>query len=224
MLSQQQIFFTFVFPAIALFIPLGVFLYRKYKYNLVITIDRRTLTRFLFTWFSLGVLLFILLLYLSSGINFFVQLEKGIFISIWQIDWNITEHLRITFVYNPGIGLIVVSVLSGLLYSSLLTLPKVCTINTTLSQTSKDSGGAGGSASSSVASGVSGFSAVASSAVCCTTSSLAIIAPSISVFLGPYVPFLMLFSFLLLIYAFYVVVMPKFPRVSEGITDVPVLI
>ncbi len=53
-------------------------------------------------------------------------------------------------------------------------------------------------------------SAFASSAVCCSTSVLAVIAPSLTVFLGPFVPGLLIGSLVLLNYSFRSIVLPRF--------------
>ena len=199
---------VFLIPFIALIAPLVMILVRVKRNNLEIALSRRVIARFVFVLATLSTLIFTLLLYLTSGILTAFRLEKGYFITDRDITWNVTEHWRIIFVYDPGISLLVISILSGLLYSALLTLPKICTVID--ERTGQDNINMGSNASTGMSSISASASAFASSAVCCSTSVIAVIAPSVSVFLGPFVPGLLIGSFLLLIYSFRSIVLPRF--------------
>ncbi len=166
--------------------------------------------QFVLVWIILSIFIFSLLIYLTGGINEFFYLEKGFFYDNRSLSWNASEHINITIAYDPGTSLFVVALLSGLLYATLITLPPVCTIlpDKSYLETIKSTSGKTTSVTSSMSAAASAF---ASTAVCCSTSVVAVAAPSVSVLLGPFVPGLLFASFILLIYSFYKVVMPRFP-------------
>jgi hypothetical protein len=200
---------TFLIPSFALLIPFMLFLNRKFRYNLELAISRRQALTFFGTWITISLGIYALLLYLTGGVN------EGFFYDDRGISWNVTKHLNITIPYDPGVSLLVVSILSGILYATLLTLPPVCTIlpaTSTMAAATSSTVGKTASVSSSVSAAASAF---ASTAVCCSTSVVAVVTPSVSVFLGPFVPGLIIGSFILLIYSFYTVVMPRFPVIAK---------
>jgi hypothetical protein len=178
-------------------------------------ISRRRALTFFGTWITISLGIYALLLYLTGGVNTYFFLEEGFFYDDRGISWNVTKHLNITIPYDPGVSLLVVSILSGILYATLLTLPPVCTIlpaTSTMAAATSSTVGKTASVSSSVSAAASAF---ASTAVCCSTSVVAVVTPSVSVFLGPFVPGLIIGSFILLIYSFYTVVMPRFPVIAK---------
>jgi hypothetical protein len=199
---------VFLIPIIALVTPFVMILWRVYKNGLEIALTRRVILRFVFALTTLTFLIFVLLLYLTNGILTAFRLDEGFFVTDRDITWNATEHLRIIFVYDPGISLLVISFLSGLLYAAVLTLPKICTVVD--QKLAEDNINLGSGASTGMSSISATASAFASSAVCCSTSVLAVIAPSLTVFLGPFVPGLLIASFVLLIYSFRSIVLPRF--------------
>lgn len=201
-------FRVFFIPLLALLTPLIMILWRVRKNNLELALSRRIIVRFIFALTTLSFLIFTLLLYLTSGILTAFRLEKGLFVTDRDITWHVTEQLRIIFVYDPGVSLLVISILSGLLYAALLTLPKICTAMD--EKTTLDNVNLGSSASTGMSSISASASAFASSAVCCSTSVLAVIAPSLTVFLGPFVPGLLIGSLILLNYSFRSIVLPRF--------------
>ncbi|MHA2091040.1 MAG: hypothetical protein ACW98K_09290, partial [Candidatus Kariarchaeaceae archaeon] len=185
------------------------------RYNLEFAISRRRALTFFGTWITISLGIYALLLYLTGGVNTYFFLEEGFFYDDRGISWNVTKHLNITIPYDPGVSLLVVSILSGILYATLLTLPPVCTIlpaTSTMAAATSSTVGKTASVSSSVSAAASAF---ASTAVCCSTSVVAVVTPSVSVFLGPFVPGLIIGSFILLIYSFYTVVMPRFPVIAK---------
>ncbi|MHA2276852.1 MAG: hypothetical protein ACXAC2_13850, partial [Candidatus Kariarchaeaceae archaeon] len=127
-MSYDFYFRVFIIPLIALLTPGIMLIWRIRKNHLEVALTRKTFLKFLIVLLGLSFVIFAILLYLTSGILTAFRLEKGFFISDSDITWHATEHLRIIFVYDPGISLLVISILSGLLYAALLTLPKICTI------------------------------------------------------------------------------------------------
>lgn len=201
-------FRVFVIPVIALLTPVVMLIWRVYRNKLKLALTKKTMFRFSLVWFILSMIVFTILLYLTSGILTAFRLEKSLTIGNRDIQWNATEHLRVIFVYDPGISLLVISFLSGLLYASLLTLPKVCTL--VGKSVNEDDIKTSSGATASISSISSAMSAFATSAVCCSTSVIAVLAPSVALFLGPFVPGLLIFSFILLIYSFRSIVLPRF--------------
>ncbi|MHA2248939.1 MAG: hypothetical protein ACXAD7_01190 [Candidatus Kariarchaeaceae archaeon] len=182
---------TFVIPSIVLILPLLIFLFRKFKYNLRLALEKRVALAFITVWIILSISIYALLIFITGGINSFLFLEKGFFYDNRGLSWNVTTHINAT----------------------LLTLPPVCTI---LPKKQLIEGASTTGKTASITSSMSAAaSAFASTAVCCSTSVVAVVAPSVGVFLGPFVPGLLIGSFVLLLYSFYSVVMPRFPVISQ---------
>ena len=109
-------FRVFFVPIIALLTPGIMLAWRISRNKLTLALTRKTVLRFSIVWFIISMAIFTLLLYLTSGILTAFRLEKSFTIGNRDIQWNATEHLRVIFVYDPGISLLVISFLSGLLY------------------------------------------------------------------------------------------------------------
>lgn len=208
MIEFNYHFRVFFIPLLALISPFIIVVWRVYKNKLSLVLSKKNIASFIIVWSLLALVIFTFLLYLTGGITVLLRLEKSFFVSNRAINWNATEHLSIIFVYDPGISLLVISILSALLYASIITLPKVCTL---INSDENINNMTSGSATTTVTSSISATgSAFASTAVCCSTSTLSILAPSVGVFLGPFVPGLLIFSLAVSVYSFVKIVLPKF--------------
>lgn len=212
MLTLAQATTTFVLPIFALVLPAIILIYHVSRNNLKVILGTRQLLRFLAVWLVLGFGIFFLLLYLTGDLGHFFYLEPGFFAFEGGMQINLSRHIGLTIRYDPAISILVVSLLSGLLYATLLTLPPVCTyVPQYIEVTAK----AGGTAST-LSGGLTGtISAISSTAVCCSTSVAAVIAPSLITLLGPFVPFMLFGSMAILIYSFVRIVLPRFPTISS---------
>lgn len=197
---------TFIVPIIALIIPGLIILRKKYKENLTFVLNRKTVVKLTVFWAFLSFTVFTILIYLSGGLNNFYYLEAGgpkIFER--SLEWNFTSNIRLNIPIYNAMNLFTVSVLSGLMYATLIVLPPICVVGNQIQKVS----------TSTLSSITSGASAIASSVVCCSTSLVAVIAPAFSLVIGPFIPSLLVASIAILLYSFYKVVLPRLPLLPK---------
>jgi hypothetical protein len=178
-----------------------------------LAMDQKDLLKFVILTLGLSSLIFGILIFLTGGINSYFLLQVGLFLEERSLVWNITKHLRIQIPYNPGVSLFVVAILSGVIYSGLISTRKYC-------RNSDEEGLKRSTAASSASSAIAGSSALASGVVCCSTSIISIISPAFSTILAPVSPFLIVFSFILLNFTLFYYVIPRFPSKPANEVDV----
>lgn len=177
-------------------------------------LDRQLIAKFLIISGFISVGIFIVLVFLTGGINSYYRLQTGIFIEDRSFTWNVTEHLKIFIPFNPGISLLAVSLLSGIVYGGLIVTKPYCEIDDLTSNVNTSTKRT--SAASSTSTAIAGASALASGVVCCSTSIVAFIAPGFASFLAPIAPWLIIFSLATLNLTFAKYVFPRFPTKSKS--------
>lgn len=170
-----------------------------------------------------SLFIFSALIFLTGGISSYFFLEEGLItVSDREIAWNATKHLRILIPFFPGTSFLVVAVLTGIFYAGLLTFPPHCamprtdnksnTTSTTMATSKKV--GMGATSASTTSSVVASVSALASGAVCCTTSVIALVAPTVGALLAPISPFLIVISLVILDLSTWRYLIPRIPTVN----------
>jgi hypothetical protein len=199
-------------PFLFLIFPLVFIKVQHRRKEIKINLDTKTAVKFLIISTGISMGIFGLLIFLTGGINSYYRLQEGIFIDDRSFTWNVTNHLKLYIPFNPGISLLAVSILTGVVYGGLLTTKLYCNLNTgetkTLNSTNRSS------FVSSISTTISGTSALASGVVCCSTSVIAFISPAFASALAPIAPWLLVISLLLLNITFFKYVLPRFPTVK----------
>jgi hypothetical protein len=203
------VFLAMLFPIFWL----GISLIRNKQ---VLSIERRKLIQFLAVSLGLSTLIFIILIFLTGGINSYYFLQTGFFLDERALVWNVTRHLKIIIPYNPGSSLFGVSILSGFVYGGLLTFPPYCEIDTSTDSKKKTSISESlqTTTTSSASTVIASSSALASGVVCCSTSIVAFISPAFATILAPIAPFLIIISLALLNFTLIKQVLPRLPKKS----------
>jgi hypothetical protein len=115
-------------PILLLFVP-GLMLYYHLKSNeIIILIEKSLAIKFLLVMllFTLGI--FVVLLFLSGDFGRYYFVENGAYFFPNGLIINFMSKYSIAIFTNIGFTIFTVSFLSALLYSSLLVLPKNCSI------------------------------------------------------------------------------------------------
>jgi hypothetical protein len=167
----------------------------------------------------IGLVIFLVLIYLTGGITSYFRLQEGFFIDERSITWNITTHLKLFIPFDPGVSLFAVSMLSGVVYGGLLTTKPYCKIVDDINEEGIKTASKQQSAVSSVSTAIAGTSALASGVVCCSTSLVAFISPAFASFLAPVAPWLIILSLVMLNFSFLRYVLPRFPTINKYSTD-----
>ncbi|MHA2503456.1 MAG: hypothetical protein ACXAE3_11375 [Candidatus Kariarchaeaceae archaeon] len=200
---------VFAIPSLALVAPFLIVGLHITKNDLKLILSQRQIIKYSILTVTLTILIFILLSYLTGDLIMLFYGQPGFFSFDGGFGYIFANNLSFTFRLDPGLSLFVVSFLSSLMYAALLVLPPVCTYipSTPDVDGSRNVGSFTGSMTAAV-------SAVASTAVCCSTSVAAVLAPTVLTLLGPFAPFLIYLSLGILVYSFRSVVLPRFPTVA----------
>ncbi|PWI47908.1 hypothetical protein CEE45_09700 [Candidatus Heimdallarchaeota archaeon B3_Heim] len=202
-----------------LLLPLILINLDHYRKKLEFNLDRVFWRKFIVLSGLLALVIFVALVYLTGGITSYYLLQEGFFLDERALTWNITTHLRIFIPYDPGVSLLAVSLLSGMVYGGLFTTKPYCKIIDVSNQENTKNTTKRQSAVSSVSTAVAGTSALASGIVCCSTSLVAFISPALASFLAPVAPWLIILSLIMLNFTFFRYVLPRFPTINKFSTD-----
>ncbi|MHA1542872.1 MAG: hypothetical protein ACTSQH_07835 [Candidatus Hodarchaeales archaeon] len=195
-------------------LPIFLVLFLLHRSGKKLDLDKQLIVKFVLISGFLSLIIFTALIFLTGGINSYYMLQEGIFLEDQSFTWNITTHLKIYIPFNPGVSLLAVSLLSGIVYGGLIVTKPYCEIKDL--STPPNSSGKITSAVSSTSTAFAGASALASGVVCCSTSVIAFIAPGFASFLAPIAPWLIIFSLISLNFTFMKYVFPRFPKKSES--------
>ncbi|MHA2176203.1 MAG: hypothetical protein ACXABI_15350 [Candidatus Hodarchaeales archaeon] len=196
MIDWQYLIEISFLPILFLIFPLAFIKVKHWRREIKFSLDKKTFMKFFIISSAISLGIFGLLTFLTGGINSYYRLQEGIFIDARSFTWNITNHLKLYVPFNPGISLLAVSILTGIVYGGLLTTKLYCEINT--AETNLSSSTKRSSFVSSISTTISGTSALASGVVCCSTSVIAFISPAFASALAPIAPWLIIISLLML--------------------------
>lgn len=212
-----------LFPLTALLIPwiLATFKWRKDRVKPRLSRSQGAKIGGLSIVFS--IFIFSALTFLTGGVSTYFFLEEGLIsVSDREFAWNVTKHVRILIPFYPGSSFLVVAILSGIFYAGLLVLPPYCAVPSVTSDAatadvpetstnSSNESGLSATTTSTTSSLAASASALASGAVCCSTSMVALIAPAFGALLAPISPFLIIFSLAILDFSLWRFLMPRIP-------------
>ncbi len=187
---------TYIIPVLAIITPALLVLRKKGDAKLDIYRPARLI---IITFFFMMMIL-TLLIYLSGGLNYlYYNVASKPKIVDKSLQWDITRHYQLLIPLYLFNNLLSISFISGIIYASLIVLPKTCEVDLKESAASNFT---------------AGVSAIGSGVVCCSTSILAIISPGFVALIGPFAPGLLVISLGLLLYSFNRVVIPRIALIS----------
>ncbi|MHA2096839.1 MAG: hypothetical protein ACW98F_19660, partial [Candidatus Hodarchaeales archaeon] len=143
-----------------LILPIFLVLFFLNRSGKKLDLDKQLIVKFVLISGFLSLIIFTALVFLTGGINSYFRLQEGIFLDERSFTWNVTTHLKIFIPFNPGISLLAVSLLSGIVYGGLIVTKPYCEIKDV--STPSDSSSRITSAASSTSTAIAGASALAS--------------------------------------------------------------
>ncbi len=218
-LDVIYLFEVFIIPITALLAPWLLAIIKWQKDGVKPSITKSQASKMFGLALLFSFFIFSALIFLTGGISSYFFLEEGLIsISDREVAWNATRHLRILIPFSPGTSFLVIAVLSGIFYAGLLVLPPYCELPSFDSnsenrfKTKEVSSTIHGTTTTSATSSLfASVSALASGAVCCSTSVIALIAPAFGAFLAPFSPFLIVFSLLIIDVSSWRFLIPRIP-------------
>ncbi len=194
-------------PALSLILSIGLLAYKLFTIKYDIYLERTTIVRFIIVWILIFTTLFGILLFLTGGVNKFFFVENSFAITYDTVQYGFGGKYLVLVPTFQFFNFMVISMLTGLVYSTMLTLPKICTRIPVETETIE-------SKSSKVEAGISTASAATSAlagvSVCCTTSIVSLLIPAVASVLAPVTPILLVISQFMLVYTTHKTVFPRF--------------
>ncbi len=196
-----------VVPVLSLILSIGLLAYKLFTIKYDIYLERKTIVGFMIVWILIFTTLFGILLFLTGGVNKFFFVENSFAITYDTVQYGFGEKYLVLVPTFQFFNFMVISMLTGLVYSTMLTLPKICTRIPVETETIE-------SKSSKVEAGISTASAATSAlagvSVCCTTSIVSLLIPAVASVLAPVTPILLVISQFMLVYTTHKTVFPRF--------------